>query len=394
MYQQFIQEIEQIKQQGRFRQMRECNHLEPTLSEVDGVRMANFSSNDYLGLATDADLAVGFEEQWLGSAVGNPYGACSSRLLAGNNRLYVAVEHQLAHMYGRPALYFNSGYHANVGILPALAQKGDLVLSDKLVHASLIDGIRLCNADHVRFRHLDNGQLLQVLREKRHRYRHVFIVTESVFSMDGDVADLAKLVQIKQEFDAFLYVDEAHSVGLRGGLGLGLSEELGLLPQIDLLVGTMGKAWASVGAFVICNGIFRQMLVNKCRTLIFTTALPPVNLAWTLYVLQQNKSFASRRRKLADLSLACQRMLSLMEMASESQSHILPVMVGDSKAAVKLSEHLQQSGFFVMPVRPPTVPQGTSRLRLSLTANLSMDQLESLTAHINDGIRKFNINRK
>ena len=389
----FEGEIEQLKQQGQYRQLRDNSHLAQGLTEVGGARMVNFSSNDYLGLATDAGLALAFEAYWQGRGIGNRYGGCSSRLLAGNSPLYGAVERQLELMYRRPALFFNSGYHANMGILPALAQKGDLVLSDKLVHASLIDGIRLCGADHVRFRHLDYEQLERLLKQKRANYRHVFIVTESVFSMDGDLADLAKLVELKHAFDAFLYVDEAHSVGVRGLHGLGLAEEAGLLPHVDLLVGTMGKAWASVGAYVVCEGVLRQLLVNKCRTLIFTTALPPVNLAWTLFVLERFHTFAPRRTHLQSLSSHCLNLLARTALPAHSQSHILPVAVGDSRVTVLLSEYLQRHGFLVMPIRPPTVPQGTSRLRLSLTANLETGQLERLADCLAEAMREFHINQ-
>jgi 8-amino-7-oxononanoate synthase len=376
MTDQYINELDALKSNGQYRQLRECHSLGHALVEVNGKPMLNFSSNDYLGLATDQNFVQEFENEWRAKSVGNPYGACSSRLLAGNGTHYTQVEAQLETMYQRPALYFNSGYHANMGIMPALAGKGDLVLSDKLVHASLIDGIRLCNADHLRYRHCDYEQLRQILALNRNQYNNVFIVTESVFSMDGDCADLPLLVQLKNEFDAQLYVDEAHAVGVLGTNGLGLAEAMGVLADIDILVGTMGKAWASVGAFAVIGSSTKEWLINKCRTLIFTTALPPINMAWTLFVLQQNQQLAQRREKLKSLTKLCESHLQNMGINNQCQSQIVPIMVGDDQLAVDLSQQLMGDGFFALPIRPPTVPKGTARLRLSLTAHLDEAQID------------------
>ena len=194
----------------------------------------------------------------------------SSRLLTGNFRVYDTLEERLAAMYGREsALVLSSGYHMNTGILPALCDKGTLILADKLVHASLIDGIRLSGARCIRYRHQDYSQDCD----------RIIIVTESIFSMDGDTAPLQRLVEIKRRCGkVMLYVDEAHAVGVRGERGLGLAEECGCIGDIDLLCGTFGKALASVGAYVICDSIIKEYLVNRMRTLIFTTAMPPVNL--------------------------------------------------------------------------------------------------------------------
>jgi 8-amino-7-oxononanoate synthase len=376
MIKQYINELADLKSNGQYRQLRECHALGDAWVEVNGRQMLNFSSNDYLGLATDNELVAEFEATLLPMDLGNPYGACSSRLLAGNSPYHIQVEEQLGTIYQRSALFFNSGYHANMGILAALANKGDLVLSDKLVHASLIDGIRLCAADHLRYRHNDYNQLRHLLEQKRHLYNNVFIVTESVFSMDGDSADLRQLVQLKNEFKSQLYVDEAHAVGVFGQKGLGLAEELNVLNDIDIVVGTMGKAWASIGAFAVTGASTKEWLINKCRTLIFTTALPPINMAWTLYILQQNQCFAHRRETLKALITQCQKRLRELGYATTLHSHIVPIPVGDDQRAVDLSQQLMDNGFFALPIRPPTVPKGTARLRLSLTANMN-------EAHIN-----------
>lgn len=377
----FQSEISSFKEIGQYRQFRHVETLADGKAIINATTMINLSSNDYLGLSTDASLQDEFNRQLPQLVGNNPYGACSSRLLTGNFSMYTKVENQLEHMYGRPALFFNSGYHANMGILPALTIKEDLILSDRLVHASIIDGIRLSSATHLRYRHLDYEQIEKILGEKRQLYRHVFIVTESVFSMDGDLVDLHRLVDIKQRYNAFLYVDEAHAVGAIGERGLGFAETQEVISDIDLLIGTLGKTYASVGAWVICDEVLKQLLINKCRTLIFTTALPPVNMAWSYFILSRMDQFESRRQLLQQLCQQLAQMLNHRGINVDVQSHIISVMVGDNHAALLLSQQLQQQGFLVMAVRPPSVPVGTARLRLSLSAAIDLGSI-SRFAHV------------
>lgn len=374
----FQDELQQIESSGLLRQLRSLSASTEGHSVVNGARMLNLSSNDYLGLAVDDALRESFVQSQLPLIGDGLFSASSSRLLSGNHAYYEQVEAQLADMYGRSALFFNSGYHANLGILPALVGKDDLILSDKLVHASLIDGIRLSGATHVRYRHCDYGQLEEFLKSRRHLYKRVVVVTESVFSMDGDVADLHTLVALKNRYGALLYVDEAHAVGTRGNTGLGIAEEVGELSNIDLLVGTMGKALASVGAFVVCDEVIKKLLINKCRTLIFTTALPPVNMAWSLWVLQYIGSMQHRREQLTFLSKQASTLLRQGGFDAMSYSNIIPVIIGDNHQAMALSNQLQEGGFFVLPVRPPTVPVGTARLRLSLSSDMVWEKIAEM----------------
>ena len=202
--------------------------------------------------------------------------ASASRLLTGNHPAYAALERDLSELYdGRAATVFSSGYHTNVGICSAMAGKNDLFLADKLCHASLIDGMRLSGASLRRFRHLDYEHLETLLKKGSGEHRDVFIVSESVFSMDGDIADIERLVALKERYGATLIVDEAHAVGVFGERGLGVCERDGLTAEVDVLVGTFGKAWASFGAFAITDAVVRDYLINRMRPLIFTTALPP-----------------------------------------------------------------------------------------------------------------------
>lgn len=346
--------------------------------EVNGNVMLNLSSNDYLGLAAHLPLRTEFlhsltPETFLPSS-------SSSRLLTGNFDIYTRLEELLARMFKKEsALVFNSGYHMNTGILPAMSDARTLILADKLVHASIIDGIRLSAAKCIRYRHNHYEQLEQLLASHHAGYDKIIIATESIFSMDGDEADLRRLVNLKRQYNnVLLYVDEAHGVGVRGAHGLGCAEEQDCVADIDFLCGTFGKALASVGGYIVCSRTIRDYLVNKMRTLIFTTALPPVNLMWTLFVLERLDSFNTQREKLQQISSLLKAALIKKGYDCPSSSHILPMTIGDSGETVLKAEVLQRKGFYALPVRPPTVPDGTSRIRFSLTAAITEEEIRNL----------------
>lgn len=351
-------------------------HEEALLFPESGTELLNLSSNDYLGLASDRALRGEFFSTltagtWLASS-------SSSRLLTGNYTVYEELENLLAASYGtESSLVFNSGYHANVGILPAVSDSKTLILADKLVHASLIDGIRLSAAQCIRFRHNGYEQLERLVEENHSRYETIILVTESIFSMDGDEADLPRLVALKRRFpNLLLYVDEAHAFGVRGKKGLGCAEEANCIGEIDFLVGTFGKAAASTGAFVVCKQVVREYLINRMRTFIFTTALPPVLMEWTRFVISRLPEFTVQRKNLVLHSRILREALIEKGFACPSTSHIIPLLTGDSTAAVHLAGEMQRKGFYVLPVRPPTVPEGTSRIRISLTADVRKEEIE------------------
>lgn len=367
----YSSKLNKIKESGNYRWLRNIQH-NGFLIHDDGREMLNLSSNDYLGLSSNPRLIQEFRAET--DVMALPYSAVSSRLLSGNHEYYKMLEDDLADLYDKEAaLVFNSGYHANIGILPALTGKRDLIVADKLVHASIIDGLLLSEAEMQRYRHLDYEHLRNILVQHREQYENVFIVTESIFSMDGDTADLQQLCEIKKEFDAFLYVDEAHAVGARGTNGLGCCEEQGCTEDIDFIIGTFGKAYASMGAFVVCEELFRDFLINTQRSLIFTTALPPVNVAWTRFVLNHMPDFYDLRIKLAEMSGKLRTILRERGFETRGDSHIVPMICGSNEDSVEMSELLRDNGFFVLPVRYPTVPKNEARLRFSLNASIPVE---------------------
>ncbi|OBY73624.1 8-amino-7-oxononanoate synthase [Acinetobacter gyllenbergii] len=374
----YAEQLDQFKQQGNFRQFT-ANQQQGKWITIQDRSMLNLASNDYLGLAADLSLREEFLDTLkIERAL---FSSSSSRLLTGNFAEYEQFENSLSKAFGRAALLFNSGYHMNIGILPALCDSKTVILADKLVHASMIDGIRLSTAQYVRYRHNDLQHLEQLLQKyhQDEQVERIIVVTESIFSMDGDETDLAALAQLKQRFaKTMLYVDEAHAIGVRGEQGLGCAEQYGVLAQIDFLVGTFGKAIASVGGYIICDSIIRDYLINKMRPLIFSTALPPISMAWSDFIFNKVLSMQQQRQHLAEISQYLQQAVIAKGFSSPSSSHIIPVIVGESQAAIEKARYVQQQGFYAMPVRPPTVPQNSSRLRISLTSLVQKAELEQL----------------
>ena len=374
----YAEQLDQLKQQGNFRQFT-TNQQQGRWITIQDRTMLNLASNDYLGLAADLSLREEFLDTLkIERAL---FSSSSSRLLTGNFAEYEQFENSLSKAFGRAALLFNSGYHMNIGILPALADSKTVILADKLVHASMIDGIRLSNAQYVRYRHNDLQHLEQLLQkyQQDEQVERIIVVTESIFSMDGDETDLAALAQLKQRFSkTMLYVDEAHAIGVRGEQGLGCAEQYGVLHQIDFLVGTFGKAIASIGGYIICDPIIRDYLINKMRPLIFSTALPPISMAWSDFIFNKVLNMQQQRQHLAEISHFLQQAVIAKGFSSPSSSHIIPIIVGESNAAIEKARYVQQQGFYAMPVRPPTVPQNSSRLRISLTSMVQKAELEKL----------------
>lgn len=375
----YVAKLDELKQQGNLRQFT-TNIQDGRNIQINHQSMLNLSSNDYLGLASNLHLREQFFDETPNEH--RIMSSSSSRLLTGNFPEYEQLENSLSDAFhGRAALLFNSGYHMNIGILPALSDSKTLILADKLVHASLIDGIRLSTAKYLRYRHNDLNHLIQLL-QKYHvdeSFDRIIVVTESIFSMDGDESDLSELVRIKQQFNkVMLYVDEAHAIGVRGEQGLGCAEQYDVIDEIDFLVGTFGKALASVGGYLMCHPIVREYLINAMRPLIFSTAQPPICMAWTHFIFQKALKLSTQRQHLHAISQSLQHTIQHKGFECPSTSHIVPVIIGDSQKTVEKAKQLQHAGFYIMPVRPPTVPKNSSRLRICLNTQIDQTDLDQL----------------
>lgn len=361
----YRQELEELSARGNLRSLRQTRVLPGGRAECGGRVYLNFSGNDYLGVASDPELRAAFFERYRGELP--TLASTGSRLLGGDDPAHGILEAELAKLYGRPALTFNSGYHANIGILPALTGRGSVVFSDKLNHASIIDGLRLCEGEFKRYPHLDYERLEAWLAAAVAEGKESFIVSESVFSMDGDCADLSKLVELKKRYNALLVVDEAHAVGVYGG-GRGMAAQLGLDKEVDVLVGTFGKAFGSMGAFAITCDTIREYLINTMRPFIFSTALPPLTALWSAFAVEHIAELEPRRQYLARLGSEVRLKVAESGYKTLGNSQIVPAVAGENSAALALAEKCRAAGLLVFAVRPPTVPAGSARLRFSLSS--------------------------
>lgn len=362
--------LERLRAEGNFRRI-------PSEGEEG---LTDLSSNDYLGLASRTDLQERFFDFLPNRRI--PMTSSASRLLSGRQREYESLERLLATLYGRPCLLFNSGYHANTGMIQALATGKSLIVADKLVHASIIDGITLSKAPFRRFRHNDYGHLERILAKEAAAYDSMLLVVESVYSMDGDRADIDRLIDLKKSYpNILLYVDEAHAFGVEGAGGLGLAAASGNFDAVDVVMGTFGKACASAGAFCAVSETVRDYLINRARSFIFSTSLPPMSAAWTQFMVETFTGMDAERSHLRKLG---NRLRELLQPLSPdfpiTASHIQPFVTGSADKAVLLSRQLREEGFKVLPIRTPTVPPGTERLRISLSAALKIDEIERLGA--------------
>jgi len=360
-------ELEHIAEQGLLRTPHTIASDQGPDVVIDGKRVACFCSNSYLGLANHPAIS-----ETVRVALDNyGFGACASRHISGSMTLHVDLERALAGYVGQDsALLFTTGYAANTGVIPAVTGPTTMVLSDELNHASLVDGCRLSRGRVFVYRHCDAEHVRELLRQHRHEYASLLIVTESVFSMDGDVAPLLALRDLSLEYDGSLFVDEAHALGVRGPQGRGACAELGFTPP--LMAGTLGKAFGASGAFVAGPQSVIRLIENRARTYIFSTAPSPVVAAAGLAALEIVKFADERRATLQQHANRVRHALSALGYrVLAGDSPIIPVILGTASATTRFSSRLLELGFFVHGVRPPTVPEGTSRLRLIPTASHS-----------------------
>lgn len=370
----YYRDLETLRSQGLFRSMRLVHGAQSSRVILDGREVLLLCSNNYLGLADHPVLkeaAIRAVEQY-------GTGSGASRLVSGNMELHEALEARIASFKRtEAALLFNSGYAANTGVIPAIVGKGDVIFSDRLNHASIVDGALLSRARLVRYPHNDVASLRRLLAGTEPAGRRL-IVSDGVFSMDGDLASLADLVKLKKEFGALLMVDDAHGTGVLGETGRGSAELFNVMAEIDIQMGTFGKALGSFGAYIAASREIVDYLVNRARSFIFSTALPPAVLAASLAALDlvDSEEGARLRKRVADntdLFRSALQEAGFSTMASETQ--IIPLFVGDAGPTMEFSQQLLAEGIFVQGIRPPTVPAGSCRLRCTVMATHTMEEL-------------------
>jgi 8-amino-7-oxononanoate synthase len=350
-------------------------HADATLLGADGARLVDFASNDYLGLAADPRPAAAAAEQLACEGLG----AGAARLISGDHPLHHQLEAALAALKGTPrTLLFGSGWAANAGAIPALAGPGDAIYSDALNHASLIDGCRLSRATVRVFPHRDVAALEALLRADAGRFRRRWLVVEGVYSMDGDLFPLDALARLAREHDAFTYVDDAHATGVLGPDGRGSAAHWGV--TVDVTLGTLGKALGGSGAFIAGSAALCELLLHRARSFVFTTGTPPALAAAALRALAVAHEEPERRARLLANARRLRAGLAAFgrPAAGEPDGHIVPVAIGDARATVALGEALRARGYLVGAIRPPTVPAGSSRLRLSVSAAHTHAQIDGL----------------
>jgi 8-amino-7-oxononanoate synthase len=379
--------LDALRERDLERTLRVVSRREGAIVETKHGSAVDFASNDYLGLATNPRLAEAatnaIREYGIGSG--------ASRLISGNNPEHVALECELADYFeSECALTFSSGYAANVGIIPALVGRGDAIFADTLNHASLIDGCRLSRASVYIYPHLDVTALAALLQEHRASARRALIVTDGLFSMDGDHAPIAEIVDLARQFGAWTYVDDAHAVGVLGVDGRGSASAARLQGQVDVTVGTLGKAFGVAGAFVYGSATLIQYLINRARSFIFSTAMMPAQAAAAREAVRIVRTEPTHREKLLANAIRMTRMLhgDGIQAMGDAGAHIVPVMIGDAGAAVAAGAQLASRGYLVGALRPPTVPNGASRLRITVSAAHTPLQIGGLAETLAGILRK------
>jgi len=372
----FIQdEINTLESLGIYRLLKTVESPQGSSIFLEGKEVLNFCSNDYLGLANDARIkaaAIDAIEKY-------GFGSGASRLVCGNMNPHENLEIELAKFKNtQSALVYSSGYMANTGIISAIMDRQGIVLSDRLNHASIVDGIILSRARLLRYPHADM-QALEEMLKKTPQSQHKLIVTDSVFSMDGDRAPLKEIVDIAARYDALVMVDEAHGFGVLGNHGGGLVEELGLGDKVDIQMGTLSKAAGCFGAYVCGKNMLREYLINKSRSFIYTTAMPPALAQAARAALQIIREESQLRRQLHQNAQYLRDGIKALGFDTmNSSTAIIPLLVKDSKQAVALSRQLLEQGIFVQAIRPPTVPVGSARLRFTVMATHTRENLDQL----------------
>jgi 8-amino-7-oxononanoate synthase len=348
---------------------------------IAGKDLIDFSSNDYLGLSTHPELIA--QSQKTAGECG--VGSGGSRLMSGDTTLHHQLESDIANFKGtESSLVFGCGYLANNGIISSLMKADDIIFSDKFCHASIIDGIRLSKCRFFRFNHNDVNHLEELLKRHRPNYRNCLIIAESLYSMDGDIAPIEELIWLKNHHSAQLMIDEAHSVGVIGTDGEGFISR-DMARDVEIIIGTFGKALGSYGAFVACSEDIKKFLINHARSFIYSTALPPNIIATNIKAIEIVKKEPNLRKILQGASYEMRSGIrKRLKIEIKSQSQIIPIIVGSNEKALWLSRGLFDKGFYVKAIRPPTVPEGASRIRLSVTVHHDYNVIQDILRALDD----------
>jgi len=366
-------------EKGLLRVLRPASYRKSGKIYIGDREYIDFSSNDYLGLSGHPKLIEASKD----ALVKYGAGSSASRLLSGDLDIHHELEDLIARLKNKDrALVFNSGYQANVGIISSFCGAGDAVFCDRLSHASIIDGIILSGARIFRFRHNDLGHLENILKKERSRFKNTLIITETIFSMDGDRPDLKALVAIKSRYGCSLMVDEAHATGIYGLNGSGVVEDEGLSKEVDYIMGTFGKALGSFGAYLACSESDINYLINKCRSFIYSTALPPAIIAANIAAIKLLREEPHRRTRLLESAKLLRDGLKLKGFDVRGCSQIIPLVTGDNSSTIMLADFLKDKGYWALPIRPPTVSEGESRLRFSVIFDHDRSMLERLLDEI------------
>ncbi len=371
------EEINNIRLSGLLRRTVPIAPGEPGKVIVGGKTLVDFASNDYLGLSTRKELkgaSIKAVEEW----------GCSSRasrLMSGSMALFDLLEKRIAEFQGtEDAICLGNGYLANSTIIPSLVGPGDVIFLDRYCHASIIDGVMLSRAHFFRFSHNDATHLERLLKEKRVKYRRALILVESLYSMDGDIAPLNLIMELKARYDALLMVDEAHAIGVFGSRAEGLIPRH-LQNKPEVMIGTFGKALGSYGAFAACTKEMKTFLLNRCRGFIFSTALPPGVIAANLKAIEMVAESEEDRNKVLMLATQLRSFIKdRLKKKTLGESHIVPLILDDIKQTVELERYLVENGIFVRSIRPPTVPKNEPRIRFSVTANHTKSVIEKVNS--------------
>ncbi len=374
-------ELRELEAVHQLRLPRVLDGAQGALVTIDGVAVVNFASNDYLGLANDPRIRRAMSS----SLDDDGAGVGASRLIVGNHRRHVALEAAVGDWLQRDGVrLFNSGYAANVGVLSTLARAGDVVFSDELNHASIIDGCRLSRAEIVVYPHRDLAALERSLAGCPTRPRRI-VVSESLFSMDGALADVTALSALCRRHDAALVLDEAHALGVMGIEGRGVAALAGIVP--DVVVGTFGKALGTFGGFAAASRAVTDLLWNRARSLVFSTGMPPSVAAATTTAIDIVRGSDGEVRRQRVIDHARRLRSRVPTLGGQVDSPIAPLLVGDNRRVMQLMARLLDAGVFVQGIRPPTVPPGTARLRISLSAANTVQQLETLATTLDNAVR-------